>query len=239
MEDRELPGAYHRIRFALTATDGSESTHDDGGESAGVDIETTRPELLAACVALVAHPDDDRYRVTGRHTMCVTPLFEVRVPVLAHPLADPEKGSGIAMICTFGDTTDVTWWRELACRTRTIVGRNGRLRAVAWGEPGWESEQPDAAARAYGELAGNATSPRPGRASSSCSPRPGRSSVSPSPITHPVKFYERGDRPLEIVSSRQWYVRTLACATACSSGAASCAGTRRTCGTATRRGSRG
>ena len=63
----------------------------------------------------------------------VTPLFGVRVPVLAHELADPDKGSGIAMICTFGDTTDVTWWRELALPTRTIVGRNGRLAAGALG----------------------------------------------------------------------------------------------------------
>ena len=72
----------------------------------------------------------------------VTPLFDVRVPVLAHPLADPEKGSGIAMICTFGDTTDVTWWRELSLPTRTIVGRNGRLRAVPWGEDGLEQPRP-------------------------------------------------------------------------------------------------
>ena len=63
----------------------------------------------------------------------LTPLFGVRVPVVAHELADPEKGSGIAMVCTFGDTTDVTWWRELRLETRTIVGRDGRLQPVDWG----------------------------------------------------------------------------------------------------------
>ena len=69
-------------------------------------IETTRPELIPACVALVAHPEDARYQpLFGQQV--VTPLFGVKVPVVAHPLADPEKGSGIAMICTFGDTTDV------------------------------------------------------------------------------------------------------------------------------------
>ena len=84
----ELGGAYHRLRF------------DD------IEIETTRPELVAACVALVAHPDDERYAARFGSTVH-TPLFGVEVPVLAHPLAEPDKGTGIAMICTFGDVTDV------------------------------------------------------------------------------------------------------------------------------------
>ena len=90
-------------------------------------IDTTRPELLAACVALVAHPDDARYQPLFGTTVR-TPLFGVEVPVLAHQLADPDKGTGIAMICTFGDTTDVTWWRELDLPTRAIIGRDGRHR---------------------------------------------------------------------------------------------------------------
>ncbi|HUO48975.1 MAG TPA: valine--tRNA ligase, partial [Acidimicrobiales bacterium] len=196
MEDRELPGAYHRLRFAAV---------EGGG---GIDIETTRPELLAACVALVAHPDDDRYRAAVG-TEVRTPLFGVRVPVLAHELADPEKGSGIAMICTFGDTTDVTWWRELRLPTRTIVGRNGRLQAIEWGSPGWESDDPAAATAAYDELAGK-TVKQAQRRIVELLAEAGAMLGEPRTITHPVKFYERGDRPLEIVSSRQWYVRTLA-----------------------------
>jgi len=70
-------GAYHRLRF------------DD------IEIETTRPELVAACVALVAHPDDERF-ASRFGTTVHTPLFGVEVPILAHRLADPEKGSGIA-----------------------------------------------------------------------------------------------------------------------------------------------
>ena len=196
MEDREIAGAYHRLRFQRADADG------------GVDIETTRPELLAACVALVAHPEDERYRTLVGHE-ALTPLFGVRVPVLTHPLADPLKGSGIAMICTFGDTTDVTWWRELALPTRTIVGRNGRLRAVPWGDEGWSSTDPGAARRAYGELEGRTVSQARTRIVEMLGEE-GALIGEPKPIRHPVKFYERGERPLEIVSSRQWYVRTLA-----------------------------
>jgi valyl-tRNA synthetase len=196
MEDRDLSGAYHRLRFARVGTQGA------------VEIETTRPELLAACVALVAHPDDDRYR-TLVGTEVVTPLFGIRVPVLAHPLADPDKGSGVAMICTFGDSTDVTWWRELSLPTRTIVGRNGRLRAVSWGEDGWASEDPGTAAHSYAELEGRTVSQARARIVEMLS-EVGALVGEPRAIRHSVKFYERGERPLEIVSSRQWYVRTLA-----------------------------
>ncbi len=197
MEDRELPGAYHRLRFAVA----------DGDGGRGVEIETTRPELLAACVALVAHPGDDRYRPLFGHEV-VTPLFKVRVPVVAHELADPEKGSGIAMICTFGDTTDVTWWRDLSLPTRTIVGRNGRLQPVEWGGPGWESTDDAGATAAYGEIVGKNVNQARTRIVELLTAS-GDLVGEPTPIVHPVKFYERGERPLEIVSSRQWYIRTL------------------------------
>jgi len=186
LEDRELDGAYHAIQF-----------HRPDG--ADVLIETTRPELIAACVALVAHPDDKRYQPLFG-TSVRTPLFGVEVPVLAHALADPEKGSGIAMVCTFGDLTDVTWWRELDLPTRGILGWDGRIIAEApfaldgdGVRAAWDSitgktvKQAQAATveslRASGELVGE-----------------------PKPIKHPVKFYERGDRPLEIVTTRQWYI---------------------------------
>jgi valyl-tRNA synthetase len=178
LEDRELPGAYHRISFS------------------GVFIETTRPELLPACVALVAHPDDERYQPLFGTTV-TTPLFGVEVPVLAHHLADPAKGSGIAMICTFGDTTDVTWWRELGLPVRSIIGRDGRILAAA----------PDGVAEApYAELAGKNVKQAQKRIVEMLA-ESGDLIGDPKPITHPVKFYERGDRPLEVVTSRQWYIR--------------------------------
>ena len=93
-------------------------------DGAFVEIDTTRPELIPACVALVAHPDDERYKPLFG-TEVTTPLFRVQVPIRPHALANPEKGTGIAMICTFGDLTDVIWWRELvaAGARRHPVGR--------------------------------------------------------------------------------------------------------------------
>jgi valyl-tRNA synthetase len=195
LEDRERPGAYHRLGFPRVGAEGS------------VDIETTRPELLAACVALVAHPDDERYRQLFG-TVVLTPLFGVPVPVVAHELADPDKGTGIAMICTFGDTTDVVWWRELSLPTRAIVGRDGRLLPVDWGTDGWPSDTPAAATAHYAELAGRTVKQAQARIVELLAESGALIGV-PRPITHPVKFFEKGERPLEIVSSRQWFVRTL------------------------------
>ena len=196
LEDRERPGAYHRVTF-----------HRSDG-SGGIDIETTRPELLPSCVALVAHPDDARYQPFLGSTV-VTPLFHVPVPVVAHELADPEKGSGIAMICTFGDTTDVTWWRELQLPTRALIGRDGRfLSRAGFGEENWPCTDVDSATEAYARLAGkSATQAR--AAVVEMLTESGELVGEPRPITHPVKFYEKGDRPLEIVTSRQWFVATM------------------------------
>jgi valyl-tRNA synthetase len=179
LEDRELPGAYHRIMFGDIA------------------IETTRPELIAACVALVAHPSDARYRDRFETTVR-TPLFGVEVPIKAHELADPEKGSGIAMICTFGDVTDVTWWRELGLPVRSIVGRDGRIVADP---PAGVPRNP-----AWEEIAGKTVKQARKRMVELLA-ESGDLVGEPKPITHPVKFYEKGDRPLEIVTSRQWYIR--------------------------------
>ncbi len=194
LEDREMPGAYHRVRFARPA----------GGV---VEIETTRPELIPACVALVAHPDDERYRPLFGSEV-VTPLFGVRVPVKAHALADPEKGTGIAMICTFGDLTDVTWWRELSLPVRAIVAPDGTLRDVPWGDAGWESDDSDRARRHYSDLV--RLSAAKARAKIAERLRESGDLVGePRPITHAVKFFEKGERPLEIVTSRQWFLETI------------------------------
>ena len=199
LEDREQPAAYHRIRFEIAGNPAEAGLH--------VEIETTRPELIPACVALVAHPDDDRYRpLFGREV--VTPLFGVPVPVKAHPLADPEKGSGIAMICTFGDLTDVTWWRELSLPVRAIIQPNGAFRQVTWGSAGWETRDAAAAQSAYDQLT-NLSAAKARAKAVELLQQSGDLIGEPKPITHPVKFYEKGDRPLEIITSRQWFIKTM------------------------------
>lgn len=185
LEDKEMPGAYHRVSFHKP----------DGGT---IEIETTRPELIAACVALVAHPDDERYQPYFGTTV-TTPLFGVEVPVVAHRLAQQDKGSGIAMVCTFGDVTDVIWWRELDLATRPILGKDGRI--LADPPPGIEG----AAAEVYAELAGKTVFSAKTRMVELLS-ESGDLHGKPRAITHPVKFFEKGDKPLEIVTTRQWYI---------------------------------
>jgi valyl-tRNA synthetase len=194
IEDREVDGTYYRVSFDL-----------EGGGS--VEIETSRPELIPACVALVANPEDDRFRsLIGKRA--IGPLFGASVPIVAHPLADPERGTGIAMICTFGDMTDVTWWRELALPTRVVVQRDGTIAAPRWGQPGWESRDPEAANRAHAELAG-LPAKRARKRIAELLAGSGHLVGDPTPVRHVVKFYERGERPLEVITSRQWFVRTL------------------------------
>lgn len=185
LEAREYPGAYHRVAF-----------HHPGGP---IHVETTRPELIAACAALIAHPDDARYSHLIGSTVR-SPLFEVEVPVIAHEAADPEKGSGIVMCCTFGDLTDVQWWRELQLPTRTIIGRDGRIIADV---PAWITS--DVGRQQYHNLARKTTFTA--RELSAAALRDsGDLAGEPEPTQRMTNFFEKGDKPLEIVSTRQWYI---------------------------------
>ncbi len=195
LEDREVPGAFHRIRF-----------HDPSGGT-GLEIDTTRPELLPACVALVAHPDDPRYQPWFGKSVR-TPLFGALVPVRPHALADPEKGTGVAMICTFGDVTDIVWWRELDLPVRAVIQPNGLIRDAPWGTDGWASEDAAAARHAQAAIAGLPAAKARARIVDLLR-ESGDLIGEPRPLTHHVKFYEKGDRPLEIVTSRQWFIKTI------------------------------
>ncbi len=187
IEERETRDAYYRLAFARPA----------GGEPVAVD--TTRPELLPSCVALVAHPDDERYSdLIG--SQVISPVFEVAVPVVSHHLAEPGKGTGIAMICTFGDSNDVTWWRELGLPLRSVIQRSGRFDEKM---PDWLTGR---GASSYAELAGETVASARRRAVELLA-NAGCLLGQPRPTARPVKFYEKGDRPLEIVTSRQWYIR--------------------------------
>ena len=163
-------------------------------------IETTRPELIPACVALIAHPDDERYADLFGTTV-PSPLFGVELPVLAHPAAEPDKGAGIAMCCTFGDLTDVLWWRELGLPTRSVITRTGRLAAET---PTWLT---GAGARTLRRALAGATAYAARAAVVAALRESGDLDGEPTPTQRKANFYERGDKPLEIVTSRQWYIR--------------------------------
>ncbi len=204
VEDRSQKGAFHNIRFGMEDGDGS------------FVIATTRPELLPACVAVAAHPEDQRYAsLLGRRA--VTPVFKAPVPVFASPLVDREKGTGILMVCTFGDATDVLWWREQSLPLRQILGRDGRLMPVEFGSASFPSLDPAAANAAYGPLAGRTVKEAqkgivellrdPAGAATADGAPPLVSE--PQPIEHPVKFFEKGDRALEFITTRQWFVRLM------------------------------
>lgn len=186
LEAREYPGHLHRVAY-----------HGAGGP---VYVETTRPELVPACVALIAHPDDERYQAMVGTTVS-SPLFGVEVPVVAHQAADMEKGTGIAMCCTFGDLTDVQWWRELDLPNRTVIGRDGR---ILRDPPGWITAEEGQ--KAYADLAGKTVfSAR--EVIVAALRDSGDLDGDPAPTQRMANFFEKGERPLEIVSTLQWYIK--------------------------------
>jgi valyl-tRNA synthetase len=188
LEARDYPGAYHRVAY-----------HRPDGSP--VHVETTRPELIPSCVALVAHPDDERYAALFGTTV-TSPLFGVEVPVVAHPLAEMDKGAGIAMCCTFGDLTDVTWWRELDLPNRSVITRSGRLQAEV---PEWVAGGPGEQLYADGLAGRTVFGAR--EAVVAALRESGDLDGEPVKTQRKANFYEKGDKPLEIVSTRQWYIR--------------------------------
>ncbi|MBN1654136.1 MAG: valine--tRNA ligase [Deltaproteobacteria bacterium] len=203
VEDRTVRGEFHDLAFGVE------------GSNQILVIATTRPELLAACVGVTAHPEDERYNhLFGKRA--VTPVFHVPVPIFPSELADPKKGTGIVMVCTFGDATDVFWWRERNLALRQTIAPDGRLIPVTFGDEGWESLRPEAANRCYGQMTNKSI--KAARAIMVELLRDPKNAVQgveaplrsePKPIEHTVKFFEKGDRPLEFITTRQWFVRLL------------------------------
>ena len=195
--DKEQASAFHFLRFGIE------------GDDEHVVIATTRPELLAACVAVLAHPDDERYKpLFGKRA--VTPLFHAPVPIMPDAQADPEKGTGIVMVCTFGDQTDVEWWQKYKLPLRQIVGRDGRLLPVTFGDAGLGQPRSRRGQRGVRPTPGHVRQEGPEDHRRDRRSRRATSSTGPSrAITHAVKFFEKGDRPLELIPTRQWYTRIL------------------------------
>ena len=204
LEDREESGFMYNLKFLV---------HDS---DFNFTIGTTRPELLPACVGITCNPNDERYKhLIGKYA--VTPLFGMKVPIFASEKVDIDKGTGIVMVCTFGDTTDVEWWEEEKLNLRQIIGLNGRLMPIEFGSEGWESEHPDTANNYYEkiaympvkkarkvilELLGSESPEWQGFVSLS-------SEEEAKPVMKAVKFYEKGENPLEIIPTRQWFVKLM------------------------------
>ena len=203
LESREYPGFYHRLAFHITDAEAAAKAAAAGAPvEDGVDvcIETTRPELLAACVALIAHPDDERYKPLFGTTVA-SPVYGVEVPILPHPEAEMDKGAGIAMCCTFGDTTDIDWWRDLELPLRAILRKDGRIITET---PEWITT--DAGRAAFEQITGKTTfSAR--EAVVAALRESGELKGEPTKTMRQTNFFEKGDKPLEIVTSRQWYIR--------------------------------
>jgi valyl-tRNA synthetase len=200
LEDRDMRGHFHDIRFTV-----------EGGQP--FVISTTRPELLGACIAVVAHPDDVRFKDLFGQT-AITPLFGTQVPILPSEHADPAKGSGIMMVCTFGDLADVTWWRGSKLPARPMIGKDGRIIDLAFGPNATPSIAPDRANEVAAALTGLTVSKaREKIVEMLRDPNLALDGLGatlmgePRPITQAVKFYEKGDKPVEFVASRQWYIR--------------------------------
>src|SRR5262252_5382661 len=176
VEDLERTSKLHRIAFP-----------GPGGEP--LMIATTRPELVPACVALYCHPSDPRYEaVVG--TRAAVPLFGYDVPVLTDESVDPEYGTGLMMVCTFGDGEDVLKWRRDGLDLRLVVEPDGRLGELAGEFAGLPLTQArSAVVKALGEAG---------------------LLVSSEPVRQVVGVHERCQTPVEFQIRPQWFIAVRA-----------------------------
>ena len=195
IEDRETAGFFHDIRFRV---EGSDTTFT---------IATTRPEFLPACIAVVAHPDDERYKpFFGKKA--IVPLFDIPVPIVPSEHAEMDKGTGIMMVCTFGDAADVAWWKQSGLPIKQIIGLDGRIIDQEYGKGNFVSLNAEKAKAYYDQIIGLKVKDARAKIVSFLS-ETGDLLAEPKPLMHPVKFYEKGNIPLEFVSSRQWFINIL------------------------------
>ena len=194
IEDRKQSGFYYDIQFKL-----------ESGEN--LTISTTRPELLPACVALAAHPEDERYRkFFGKKAL--SPLFSRSVPVTPSSHADPEKGTGILMICTFGDMEDVLFCKKNHCPVLEIINDEGCFTDISFGQGYFKSQNPKEADFYYSALKGLRVKPARKKIVEILKAKK-HIPFEPKACQQYVKFYEKGDFPLEIRLKRQWYIKLL------------------------------
>lgn len=197
--EKEMPGFMWDVNFAL------EGGSPDGEQF--VTIATTRPELIGACGALLIHPDHPKAGdLLGKNA--ISPLYHVPVPILADEKADPEKGTGIVMCCTFGDTTDIEWWHQHSLPTRVIVDHTGRLTNMPeLGGPDWPSLDLEKARETVAALTGVTVK----QAKNKVVELLEAAGVlgEKREVSRMVPCAERSGAPLEIIVTPQWFVKVL------------------------------
>ncbi len=181
VDDATLPTLFSTIAFQC-----------ENGET--LPIATTRPELLPACVAIFVHPNDARYaHLIGKTASIESAAFSteacITVPILADELVDPTKGTGAVMCCTFGDSTDIRWWRTHTLPLRQAVGRDGRMTSLAGPLVGLTALQ--ARKQILRDLAES------------------NSILHQQTIEHTIGTHERCGTPVEYLHTRQWFIRVL------------------------------
>lgn len=177
-EDANISSFFNDIVFKV---------ENDGKEEELI-IATTRPELLPACVAVFYHPEDKRYQhLKGKEAK--VPLFDFKVPILEDERADPEKGTGIVMCCTFGDSTDAEWQKAHNLPIKEAIGKDGMMTEIA-GK--YKDQRIESARKMIIE-----------------DMKDQRLLISQEPISHAVNVHERCGTPIEFVHSKQWFVKYL------------------------------
>jgi len=181
VDDTTLPTLFSTIAFVL-----------ENGEK--FPIATTRPELLPACVAIFIHPDDARYKhLIGTTASIESGAFstqaQITVPILTDELVDPTKGTGAVMCCTFGDSTDIRWWRTHGLPLRQAIGRDGRMISLAGPLAGLTTLE--ARKHILQELAET------------------NRILHQESIEHTIGTHERCGTPVEYLHTRQWFIRVL------------------------------
>jgi len=175
VDDLEREGVLVTLAFQL-----------ENGES--IPIATTRPELLPACVAAFVHPDDQRFQeIVGREVR--VPLFDQVVEVMQDPATDPEKGTGVVMCCTFGDTMDKHWWYTYHLPHIQAIDRQGRMTEAGGDYAGLPISEARQAIIAALEQEGYL--------------------LERTPAAQIVPIHERCDTPVEFIMSQQWFIRLL------------------------------
>ncbi len=176
LEHKEVRGYLYYIRFTVK---------EDGRELV---IATTRPELLRACKAVIYHPDDDRYRgLEGLHA--VVPLYNHIVPIKTHREVDPRFGTGLVMVCSYGDQADIKMFRELGLEPIVIIDRDGRLKEGAGPIAGLSVEE--ARRRIAGILEEKGLI------------------VKKEELVHSIPVCWRCKTPVQFIHTREWFLKQL------------------------------